>query len=179
MPPERLTIDSTVVIDFLDEKQERHALAERLFDLQRAGVVQLALASSGHVFDARENAAERLRRLESEGVLATAQLAYPGVMYPGSNAFPGAAVEGFRDSWEAVLSTWRTHEGAPPQDNDALHVETHVLEGRDVFVTDDRSLRAMCHRLAVEHSVRIVARSLQEYFEDRSGVEMASGESDN
>ena len=90
------------------------------------------------------------------------------------NAIPGAAVEGFRDSWDAIISTWKTHEGAPPGNEDALHVETHILEGRDVFVTDDRGLRAMCRRLDFEYSLPVVARSLEEYFEDRSGVELAS-----
>lgn len=83
MPPERL-IDSTVVIDFLDNRRERHLRAQQLFDLAREGSVELALSSSGHIFDAKANATERLRELANEGVV-----------YPGENAFPGAAVEAF------------------------------------------------------------------------------------
>jgi hypothetical protein len=167
MSVERLTIDSTVVIDLVDERQEQHQLAQRLVVLARTGEVELAVASSGHIFDAKDHAAERLSELARQGVLETVQLAYPGVMIPGANAIPGAGVPGFRAAWDAVAATWKTHEGRCPGDNDALHVETHVLTERDVFVTDDRALRAMCRRLTEEHPFTVTAVSLAQYLSRR------------
>jgi hypothetical protein len=159
-----LTLDSSATIDLLDEDQDRHPLAPRLLDLAKAGRVELAVAASGHNLDHNENAARRRRELEREGVITTVQLAYPGrTNYPGDDAVPGAADEGFRAAWDAVLATWKSHEGAMPSDTDALHVESHLLERRDVFITDDRDLLVMCRRLAEEHSLPLVARPLAEY----------------
>jgi rRNA-processing protein FCF1 len=41
------------------------------------------------------------------------------------------------------------------------------MEGRDVFLTDDRPLRVMCRRLREEHGVPVVAMSLAEYLNRR------------
>jgi hypothetical protein len=40
---ERLTLDSTVVIDLLQDDRPRHAFAVRLVDLARLGEVELAV----------------------------------------------------------------------------------------------------------------------------------------
>lgn len=90
------------------------------------------------------------------------QLAYPGVMYPGSNLFPGAFVPGFGAAWAAVLA----QTGAQPRkrDVDALHVESHLLEERDVFITDDDWLLRACQRLADDHGLALVAMSLGGYL---------------
>jgi hypothetical protein len=107
-----------------------------------------------------------VRQLEAEGVPTTAQLAYPGVMVPGKGAYPGAGDERVRKAWDTILVDWKTHEGSPPGDRDALHVETHVMEKRDVFITDDRALRAMCRRLRDE-GIEINAMCLAQYLDSR------------
>jgi hypothetical protein len=71
-------------------------------------------------------------------------------MIPGPNLFPGAAVEGLAGAWTELLDNWRSHEGAKPHDADRLHVETHVMERRDVFITNEPGLVAMCRRLRLE-----------------------------
>jgi hypothetical protein len=91
------------------------------------------------------------------------------VTFPAENLFPGAYVAGFADAWDAVLATWKTHaDGRAPERADAVHVETHVLAERDVFITDDRPLLAMCQRLREEHGVPVLAMSLAEYLEGRT-----------
>jgi hypothetical protein len=95
---------------------------------------------------------------------------YPGVIVPGKGAYPGAGVEGFRKGWDAVLADWKTHEGSPPGDRDALHVETHVMEKRDTLITDDRALQAMCHRLRDEQGMEINAMSLAHYLDSRQAT---------
>jgi hypothetical protein len=164
--PQRLTIDSTVAIDRRDDSQERHKWARALVALAKRGEVELAAASSGYLVDfSPENPVWQM--LDHEGVSGTAQLAYPGVIYPGENAFPGAYVAGLRQAWDAILADWKTHEGGKPEDEDWLHVETHVMEKRDVFITDDDDLRVMCRRLREERGFEVQAMSLREYFDRR------------
>jgi len=162
---ECLTIDVNVARAYLDERESGHEAACELFDRARRGVVELAWASSGYIFDARGDLRDQLREmLDGEGVRETTQLAYPCVMYPGG-AYPGAGVTGFHTTWAAVIADW-TGPGGRPNSGDALHVETHVLMRRDVFVTDDRGLVTMCRRL-LEREVAVVAMTLTDYLEAR------------
>jgi len=46
-----------------------------------------------------------------------------------------------------------------------VHLETHVADERDVFITDDRALRAMCRRLRDEHGFPIESMGLAEYLQ--------------
>jgi hypothetical protein len=178
MPPKRLTVDVMVFRDYLEPTRVGHANARRLLELHRAGEVELAAAASGYFIDTttEEPSGKRisgdlgsdLRALfEEEGISETMQLAYPGVMVPGPNAFPGAAVEGLFEAWSAVLDSWRTDEGRKPEPADQLHVETHILEARDVFVTNERGLLAMCRRLRDEHHFAVKAMSVAEYLASR------------
>jgi hypothetical protein len=135
---ERLTIDVTHARDYLDGERRggRHVLAGALFELASNGFVELAAASSGYLIDAQGGLEKQLRTMfESKGVASTTQLSYPGVVIPGTNAFPGASVMRLRDAWRAVLADWKTHEGSPPGGADRLHVETHLTAQRDVFIT--------------------------------------------
>jgi hypothetical protein len=170
MPSERLTIDATVARDYLDPQRERHPHAVELFGLARKGEIELAAAPQGYRLDAQGNLAETLRATFAiESVAIPPQLAYTSeVTYPSEDLFPGAYVEGFGEAWAAVIATWQSNEGKPPEGADRFHVETHVLHGRDVFLTDDRLLRVMCRRLRDEHSIPIVAMGLAEYLGARS-----------
>lgn len=167
---ERLTIDVMVARDYLDAERDGHARSRALFGLARSGEVELALATSGYVIDVLRHEgelAEQVRALlESESVVSTAQLSYPGVMYP--DAYPGAFVEGLREAWDAVLERWdaHTHEGRPPERADALHIETHIMEGRDVFLTEERGLLAMCRRLR-QHGFAVEAMRVDDYLARR------------
>ena len=167
---ERLTIDATVARDYLDSRREGHVHAVELFALARKGELELAAAPQGYRLDAQGNLAEKLRAtFATESVAVAPQLAYPSeVTYPSEDLFPGAYVEGFGEAWADVAATWRSHEGKPPEGADRFHVETHVFHGRDIFLTDDRSLRVMCRRLYDEHSIPVVALTPAEYLEARS-----------
>jgi erythromycin esterase-like protein len=61
----------------------------------------------------------------------------------------------------------RSHEGEPPRGADAVHAETHLAAGRDVLLTEDKPLRAMCRRLHDEHGFGIVAMRVNEYLAAR------------
>src|SRR5919198_4776137 len=168
--PERLTIDVTVARDYLDRRRDRHSLAIELFELARHGAVELSTAPQGNRLDVTSDLAEQLQTMFAcEEVAEAPQLAYPStVTYPGPNLIPGAYVAGFAEAWDALVAGWRSHEGKPPGLGDRFHVETHVLQKRDVFLTDDRPLLLMCRRLSNEHGIPIVATGLMEYLESRS-----------
>jgi hypothetical protein len=171
---ERLTVDVMVFRDYLDERKD-YAHALKLIQLHRAGEVELAAAFSGYLIDTTKlpgDLWQRMRTLFAEERIAdTAQLAYPGVMVPGENLFPGAGVDGLADAWNAVLDDWRTHEGRKPEAADRLHVETHLLEGRDVFITNERGLLAMCRRLG-EHGFTVKAMSVSNYLQSRCAPQL-------
>jgi len=174
MSRERLTIDLTVARDYLavddERRRERHEQAVLLFALFRAGEVELAIAPQGHRLDAEGDLAEQLRAmLVDEGVEEAPQLAYVSeVTYPAENLYPGQYVDGFADAWDDIVATWRSHGGKPPKLADRFYVETHVLERRDVFLTDDRPLLVMCRRLREEHGAAIEAMSPSDYLARRS-----------
>jgi hypothetical protein len=167
MPAERLTIDVTVARDYLDQSEARHEDAVKLFRLAQDGAVELATAPQGYRLDVTGDLAEQLDdMLAEEGVESARQLAYLStVTYPDANLFPGHVVEGFGSAWQQLIETWRSHEGKPPGDEDQIHVETHVADGRDVFITDDRALRAMCRRLRDEHDFPVESMGLAEYLQ--------------
>lgn len=155
--------------DYLEPTRSRHADARALFDLAAEGLVELAAAPSGYLFEVgQDDLAVQIREmLTTQGVKNAGQLAYPGRMFPGAT-YPGAGVPELAEAWNAIASDWRTNEGKLPGHDDRAHVETHVMEKRDVFVTDDRALLAMCRRLRDEHGFPIEAIRLSDYIAEHT-----------
>jgi len=153
--------------DYLEPDRSGHHYAQELFELARRGEVEVATGPQGYRLDVHGDLAEQLEIVfRDEGVAQTRQLAYLSeVTFPGPDLFPGAFVEGFGDAWNRIAATWPR----APDARDGLHVETHLMEKRDVFVTDDRRLRVMCQRLREEHGFDVKAMSLQEYLDRRRG----------
>jgi hypothetical protein len=165
---ELLTIDVTVARDYLDPRRAGHINAATLFELARQGEIELTTAPQGYRLDVEGDLAEQLRATFShEDVSEARQLAYVSeVTFVGDDLIVGHVVEGFADAWNDVVASWRTADGKePPQTADRFHVETHVIERRDVFLTSDRALRSMCRRLAGEHGFSIVAMTVADYLE--------------
>jgi hypothetical protein len=164
--PERLTIDASVYFDYIDPQRERYELAVALFEPARCGEVELATAPQGYRLDVtREDSVERLAEAyERKEVMPTRQLARVSeVTYPGADLIVGHYVEGFVEAWAEIAADWRRAPG--PEDR--VHVETHIVDKRDVFITDDRRLLTMCRRLREKHGFPIVAMRLGEYLEQR------------
>jgi hypothetical protein len=168
---EPLTIDSTVTYDMHFKTALRHEFALELFELFRSGEVELSSAPLGHRLDSDDSphlAVELRTLLETEGVPELGQLSYPTTAtYPGEDFFPGQYVHGFCEAWEAELDRWRPHlDRKPPGTNDWIHIETHIFERRDAFITDDGALLRICSRLC-RHGFRVVAMGLEEYLAAR------------
>lgn len=61
---------------------------------------------------------------------------------PSPDLYLGQVVPGFQDACQAIAEDWKSEKGKAPGSEDRLHVEAHILEARDVFITNDGSLRA-------------------------------------
>ncbi len=104
-----------------------------------------------------------------EGVEETSQLPYPSEdLLPSDDLFPGEGVPALRKARDVVAAQWRAKNRKPPKLADCLHVETHVHEGRDVFITDDKRLLEMCRALRDEHGIAVEAVTVGEYLARRS-----------
>lgn len=163
---ERLTIDATVARDYLDPEQERHALALELFDLARRGQVELSTAPQGYRLDVSGgDLSEQMREaFDREQVEQARQVARVSeVTFPGEDLIVGHYVEGFVEAWGEIAEGWQRAPGPA----DRFHVETHLADKRDVFITDDKRLLVMCRRLREEHGFPIVAMSLGDYLDRR------------
>jgi hypothetical protein len=161
--PERLTIDASVWIDYLDSEGDRHPLARILFDLAERGKVELWAAPQGYRLDRMHaDSVEQLREaFEREEVNRAGQVARVSeATFPGNGLFPGHHVEGFVEAWATIAESWPKAPGLA----DCFHVETHIVEGRDVFITDDTRLLKMCRLLNEEHDYAIEAMGLAEYL---------------
>lgn len=169
--PHRLTIDVNIVRDFVDPRRDGHKLATELF-ARNGSDVDLAIAAQGHRLDATGILGGKLHEaLAREGIGETRQLAYLSeATYPSEDLFPGQYVDGFKEAWSQIIDMWKTDQGRAPAPPDDFHVEAHVLDKRDFFLTSDRALRAMCGRLHDEHQIPIVAMTVREYFEFRTGT---------
>jgi hypothetical protein len=168
---DRLTIDLNVARDFLDPRRSGHQAAVELFALN-GKEVELAIGPQGRLLDApdgglRRELDEMFRR---EKVVQLHQLArLSEATFPSEELFPGQVVSGFEEAWAKVIDTWKTSDGRAPAHPDDFHVEAHLLEGRDTFVTADRALREMCRRLGEEHGIEVEAMTVADYLAAREG----------
>jgi hypothetical protein len=165
----RATIDINVIRTYLDPERAGHVDASSLVAAAARGDVQLAVPPQGSLADLHgqhggELAQDITTLLSKPGVVKLPQVArLSDVTFPADNLFPGHFVEGFAEAWSAVAADWKTHQGALPGAADRWYVESHLLAGNDILVTDDRALRAMCHRLRAEHGLNIASESLGDF----------------
>jgi hypothetical protein len=165
--PERVTIDTSVWIDYRDPEGGRHPLALALFALAERGEVELWAAPQGYRLDlTRADSAEQLSEaFERNEVRQARQVARVSeVTFPGEGLIVGHHVEGFVEAWASIAEGWPKAPGPA----DRFHVETHMVEGRDVFITDDKRLLKMCRLLNGEHGFSIDAMPLADYLDHRA-----------
>jgi hypothetical protein len=103
-----------------------------------------------------------------EDVLELRQLArLSDATIPSDELFPGQVVEDFEEAWIKIIETWKTSDGKAPEHPDDFHLEAHLLDSPDIFVTADRALREMCRRLNQEHGIKVNATTVPEYLASR------------
>ena len=164
----RLTLDMTAIRDAMYDDRERHGDALRLLEAAERRDVELGVPPQGWLADVRGQfggeLAERVRALLARpGVVALPQVArLSDVTFPAEDLLPGAYVDGFPEAWDAIAANWRG-PGTRPGNFDRWYVESHLLNGRDVFLTDDVGSRTICTRLRDEYGFPIYAESLRDY----------------
>jgi hypothetical protein len=164
--PDRLTIDATVWIDYIEPAEPRHLLALELFALAERGEVELWAAPQGYRLDRmRAGSAEQLQEAFRRGQVRQAlQVARVSeVTFLGQDLIVGHYVKGFAEACDLIAKEWPKAPGPA----DRFHVETHMVERQDVFITDDKRLLTMCRRLNRDHGFSIVAMGLNDYLERR------------
>jgi hypothetical protein len=167
----RLTIDVTVIGDLCDSSRSGHKYAKTLLELAEVGEVEVAIAPQGWRLDVPDGKwKERLDDLITKGVVTyLPQLSYPSeVTFPSNDLIPGNVVKGLSEAWEQVSATPGPSDPQTPPDNkDRLHVETHVADNRDAFLTSDKALLTMCRRLRDEHGFSIEAVTVRDFLASR------------
>lgn len=170
---ERVTLDMTAIRDLVCDDRDRHSDALALLSVAEQGEVELGVPPQGSLADVHGQFGGDLAvRIEGllprPGVVGLHQLSRPSdVTFPGENLFPGHCVEGFTEAWDQVAGTWKTHQGTCPGNLDRWYVEPHIAGGRDVLLTNDGPLRAMCDRLREEHGLAVHTEALSEYVGSR------------
>jgi hypothetical protein len=168
---ERITLDTTVARDMTDRRRSGHPYALELLAMAERGEVELMIAPQGRRLDVTYgDLLDQVQALIDEHVPEARQVArLSEATYPSDSAFPGAIVQGFDEAWDEVALSWERNgpKDAPPGRKDRFHVETHLLEQRNVFVTNDAALIRMCDRLRDEHSLLVIAARLQDYVASR------------
>jgi hypothetical protein len=157
--PERVTIDMTVVIDLLEPDAERHADALKLLAMAEAGDVELGIAPQGHLHDNPDDRVRELRRRYPQVVF----LELPQVAYLSEHTYPAPDLYLGNDDGKLANAMRQVSV----DENDAWHVETHAVAGRDVFITDDDRLKKRIKRLNSEHGFTIDAMRLEEFVATR------------
>lgn len=152
-----------------NQNRKGYDAATTLLHAAAHGEIKLAVPPQGALADLHGEydgeLASYIKALTARaGVVELPQVArVSDVTFPSSNLFPGQFVAGFDETWNVIAADWKTHQGRCPGGEDRWYVESHLLAGNDVLVTDDRALRAMCDRLSVEHGLTVVAESLNEF----------------
>lgn len=165
---QRLTLDMTAIRDVAYDDRERHEDAHTLLRRAERGDVELGVPPQGRLADLRGRFGGELAEyvkglLRQPGVVELPQVArLSDVTFPGENLLPGAYLEGLNEEWNAIAAEWNG-PGKRPGDFDRWYVESHLLGGRDVFLTDDLGLSTMCNRLREELGFAIHAESLKDY----------------
>jgi hypothetical protein len=150
--------------------RDGHAHAVALFGLAGQGEVELSTAPQGYRLDVEGDLAERLQAtFDRESVASTRQVARVSeATFPGADLIPGRYDERLSGAWGMIAADWRTHEWKPPALADRFHLETHVVEKRDVFLTSDQPLLVMVRRLNAEHGFSIAAMTVADYLDERT-----------
>ncbi|MBO9531746.1 MAG: hypothetical protein J7513_02110 [Solirubrobacteraceae bacterium] len=165
--PLRVTIDSNVIHAHFKPRERAHGDAVSLLDAAARGEILLTIAAQGSRLDFRPGqVADRLRELIDVKTVRVAEQV--GRFGPATQLAPdlkfGSTADGFWDAWTVEVERWPTHVNAAPNREDCWHVESHVVDGADVFVTDDQPVLDMCSRLAA-HGFVIQAATLAEFVE--------------
>jgi len=154
-----LTLDTMIVRDHWDDRTTRDEIDELL---QLAAVGEVELAVTAYIRDdvPRDPLASRIRELPALGIRQTV-----GVWVLGQSRLGVDTRLGDQTllDFQIELNQELSQAGRPvPGRNDWLHLHTHSLERRDIFLTRDRAILGIDDRL---RAVDIVVMSPRAYLD--------------
>jgi len=147
----KVTLDTMVLWEWL--KYHRAAAdLEQLVQLHEAGSIELAVTATIRRDVSRDPMAERLESLPEIGVDEVGGVARLGFWRLGRDRL----ADGRFGEWSAGLES-------PPGIEDLDHLQAHMLQHRDFFLTTDKAILALADELSQRWGieVRTPARFLQ------------------
>lgn len=131
--------------DLIDASRGCQETALGIADLHPK-LIEIKVAPQGLYLDVAEPLRSRIQAAVTQrGFEFTPQVSrLTEETYPASNLYLGYVDEELEHDWFATVESWPTHLGKPPGRIDFLHIESHVMDKRSVFLTRDKPLREMC-----------------------------------
>ena len=113
---QRVSIDTTVIRDLLDERRSAaHPRSQTSSEMADTGEIELAVAPQGHRDDVWEgDVKEKIQSLVGSGRLAESEQVSRVSDVTLLPLMVGHYTEGFDEAWTAAWPGWKTHEGKRP-----------------------------------------------------------------
>jgi hypothetical protein len=159
----KLTLDTNVIMDLFCDRQNRH-LTEVLIELARKGRIDLVVTRRIRADIHRDPLAERLNELPGLLIRETGIAFRLGEStFGGPDMFAPQAFDEFLKSEEfkqieqELIADGKLKPGKRPDPRDWVHIQSHHLQRRDMFLTWDRGIWAWSNILTVEFGITIMS----------------------
>lgn len=156
-----LTLDTNLILEYWRQR-ERVAAVEELISLAEANLVDLAVTARIREDIPNPPLAERINQLDELEVVETGSVTRLGSWVLGRDYLGDETFVEFSERMEQILSE-RGHR--PPDWRDWDHLHSHLLQGRDIFLTWDNQILELRQHLEAEFG--IIVMSPEEYLESR------------
>ena len=175
--PDQLTLDTNAVCaywrahDQTPMADKRGPVVEKLLDLASQGLVTLAVTARIRHDIPKDPKASRINELPEVGIAVTGSVTRLGQWALDRDGLADRRFEAYYAKACALLSE-RLPGRKPPDLRDWDHLQAHMLQGRDVFLTWDTEIVCLADKLKEESGLR--AMSPEVYL--RSREDRGSGE---
>lgn len=151
----KLTLDTSVVFRLLEHRPQdpRLAFVEQLMALATGGEVDLAVTARIREDIPNEPLASRLNELSILGVSETLVVGRWGVSRWGEFIWGSSDFGGYYDT---ACELARQRGKNPPDWRDWDHLHSHLLQGRDYFLTWDQGILCLAQQLLEKFGVVVL-----------------------
>ena len=131
-----VTLDTSVVVEYL-EKRGKVAVVESLLELTQTGHLDLCVTGRIREDIPRQPLSERINELPELGIREMGSIIRTGHWRPGRDS---AGSTMFQEAIDSLPDDPSRPRKKRPDWRDWDHVQTHYLNGRDVFLTWDKGI---------------------------------------
>jgi hypothetical protein len=131
-----VTLDTNVVVEYL-EKRSKVAVVESLLELAQSGLLDLCVTGRIREDIPRQPLSERINGLPELGIREMGSIIRTGHWKPGRDS---AGSTMFQEAIDSLPDDTSRPRKKRPDWRDWDHVQTHYLNGRDVFLTWDKGI---------------------------------------